>query len=154
MKNTRFVFAVCSLLLIMTLAASCSSLMIEDTNGDEDSSLATLTDEDILNGYSSISVNSFKTTSNGVTKLSVKQFSGVQTVGMIKSGGGTAFKASVELNSGNLEVVLVKDGEITHRIPVNEETEIILDQNSAYELKIAGESADFSIEYKNTEESI
>lgn len=148
MKNTRFVFAVFSLLLIMTLAASCSSLMIKDTNGDGDTSLATLTDEDILNGYSSVSVNSIKTTSNGVTKLSVRQFSGVQTVGKIKSGEGTVFNASVKLNSGNLEVVLVKDGEIAYRIPVNEETEIILDQNSVYELKIAGESADFSIEYK------
>ena len=136
-----------TLIVISLLMVSCSLGQIEDTNGDEDSSLATLTDEDIIHGRSSAAVTSVKTTMNGVTKLSVRKFSGVQTVETIRSGSDTTLRISVRLSSGNLEVVLVKDGKITHRIPVNEDTETVLGQNSKYELTIAGESADFTIEY-------
>jgi len=143
MKKSVFVLFIALALLL----SSCSIKQIEDTNGEEDASLATLTDDDIINGSSSISYVSVQHRSDGKGSLSVDTFSGVKKVDTIKFDTDAVFNINVRLDKGNLAVVLIKNDEIVHRIPVNEETEISLEKDVKYKLVVAGESAGFKIEY-------
>ena len=143
MKKSVFVLFIALALLL----SSCSLKQIEDTNGEEDASLATLTDDDIINGSSSISYVSVQHRSDGKGSLSVDTFSGVKKVDTIKFDTDAVFNINVRLDKGNLAVVLIKNDEIVHRIPVNEETEISLEKDVKYKLVVAGESAGFKIEY-------
>ena len=143
MKKSVFVLFITLVLLL----SSCSLKQIEDTNGEEDTSLVTLTDDDIINGSSSISYVSVQHRSDGKASLSVDTFSGVKEVDTIKFDSDAVFDINVKLDKGNLAVVLIKNDEIVHRIPVNEETKITLEKDVKYYLVVAGESAGFKIEY-------
>ena len=66
------------LLLILLLSiclSSCSFSQIEDTNGDEDTSLSTLTKDDIFDYNNSITVGTFEKESNNTFSFSCKKLS-------------------------------------------------------------------------------
>ena len=133
----------------MSLFCSCAS-HIEDTNGEDDCSLCSLTDEDIINGTSSLSQRSISNRRNDRGSMSVEKFSGVRTVDSINvRNTAETLTCTVNVNSGNFRAVIVKDGEIFADLTIDgTKNSVKLTESGKYELKIAGESACFEMQYK------
>lgn len=128
--------------------ASCVS-HIEDTNGD-DTSLCTLTDSDIINGVSSLSQGSVSNKRNDRGSIKVEKFSGVQTIDSINVRDvAENVICTVTVKSGNLRVVIVRNGAIFADLKTDgTEDTVTLTESGKYELKVAGESACFEMKYK------
>lgn len=123
---------------------------IEDKNGPDDYSLVEITEEKLINGSSSYTETKsiINKTKNGV-ELDCEKFSGVRTIKKITFTGGKWLEINydLELDGGNFRAVLIHDGEIVMDLPIGEDQQIIIDNpKSSYEIRIAGESADFEIE--------
>ena len=125
---------------------------IEDTNGTEDYTVETITDQDII-GLSMGSIGLSKSTSifSDLITYSSKKFSGVAEIygtHMVTN----RFEITVylaEVKSGNFKIVLIVDDEIVHEFKLNElsQTFVIEDVNGYICLRIAGESANFKLNY-------
>ncbi|MBQ8209568.1 MAG: hypothetical protein IJZ35_03170 [Clostridia bacterium] len=125
---------------------------IEDTNGADNYSLQTITDENIIN--SDIGAMGLKI-HNGIisdtTTYSSDKFTGVEEIygtNMVAN----RFEITVyhaQVNSGNFKIVLLEDDEIVHEFKLNElmQTYVLENPSGHISLKIAGESADFQLEY-------
>lgn len=123
---------------------------IEDKNGPDDYSLVEITEERIKGGVSSYSqvMAVSNETQNGV-EYDCKKFSGVKTIKKITYTGGIRLEINydLEVDSGNFRAVLIHDGEIVMDLPIGEDQHIVIDNpKRSYEIRIAGESADFEIE--------
>lgn len=141
-------FVVLSVIAFLLSLVSCMS-HIEDDNGD-DTSLCTLTERDIIECTSSLSYKSVKNKTNDKGNVRVDKFSGVQVVDSITvKEENKIVTCSVNITSGNLRVVIVRDGEIFADIKTDgEESSVALTRSGRYTLKIAGESACFDLEYE------
>lgn len=125
---------------------------IEDTNGADDYSLTTITDEDIIN--CDIGELGLKETTDSITNTttySSKKYTGVTEI----YGAdyiGTALEVTInhaKVTEGNFKIVLLVDDEIVHEFTLNELTQTYtLENPSGYvSLRIAGESANFMFDY-------
>lgn len=121
---------------------------IEDTNGPEDYSLVTITDENIIKQDMG-ALNVKKSTgllNDGVTFKSDK-FTGVYRVFQTNFFFDSDFLMDVAgfwVNSGNFRMCIVNDGKIIATVePGMFATCELSDLNGSFELVIAGESADF-----------
>ena len=141
----RTVIALLLLLLILT-ASSCGH--IADTNGVHDISLADITEDEIVHGMSSVSSGRLQTSLNGRTSITIKKFSGVQTLETFDGKSGRTLRCDIELRSGNLRVVVVHDEDIVAEFAVGGgECGYVFPDNGTYRLKIAGETAEFDIKF-------
>ncbi len=151
MKKTICKIAVLLLLLSISLLtfSSCMS-HIEDTNGEDDFSLCSLTDEDIAGGGSYLEQGSVRSEINGKVKIRINKFSGVNTIESIKiRGEKKTLTLTATVDSGNFRIVIVKDGEIFADLKVDGTQErVTLSDNGEYDLRIAGESAHIEIVYE------
>lgn len=139
---------VIALILVLAAVLLCGCGHIEDTNGLKDFSLAQISNEDIVHGRSSMSSGRIQTTSGGRTSISVRKYSGVQTLETFNEVGGGVLKYDITLKSGNLRAVLVHDSDIVAELTVNGgECEYVFPDNGTYKLKIAGETAEFGIKF-------
>ena len=142
MKKLIFIM----LILSMIVLTGCGH--IEDTNGEDDFSLETISGDDMINNSSSASTVSFTKTVGNKTEVSIKKFSGVKSIYKKYSAEGEyKFDFDVKCNSGNLAVVLVYDDEIVKTIPVNETSSFSYSFDGTFEVKIAGESANLEITF-------
>lgn len=142
MKRTFIVL----LLLLLLTASGCGH--IQDTNGTHDISLANITESEIVHGMSSLSSGRLQTSLNGQTSITIKKFSGVQTLETFNGKGGQTLRCDIELRSGNLRVVVVNNGGIVEEFAVDEgESEYVFPDNGTYRLKIAGETAELDIKF-------
>ena len=121
---------------------------IEDTNGPDDYTLTTITDENIIKQDMG-ALNVSKSTgllNDGVTFKSDK-FTGVYRVFQTNFFFDSDFLMDVAgfwVNSGNLRMCIVNDGKIIATVePGMYATFEMSDLNGSFELVIAGESADF-----------
>lgn len=121
---------------------------IEDTNGPEDYTLTTITDENIIKQDMG-ALNVSKSTgllNDGVTFKSDK-FSGVYRVFQTNFFFDSDFLMDVAgfwVNSGNFRMCIINDGKIIATVePGMFATCELSDLNGSFELVIAGESADF-----------
>ena len=121
---------------------------IEDTNGPDDYTLTTITDENIIKQDMS-ALNVSKSTgllNDGVTFKSDK-FTGVYRVFQTNFFFDSDFLMDVAgfwVNSGNFRMCIVNDGKIIATVePGMFATCELSDLNGSFELVIAGESADF-----------
>ncbi len=121
---------------------------IEDTNGPEDYTLTTITDENIIKQDMG-ALNVSKSTgllNDGVTFKSDK-FTGVYHVFQTNFFFDSDFLMDVAgfwVNSGNFRMCIVNDGKIIATVePGMFATCELSDLNGSFELVIAGESADF-----------
>lgn len=125
---------------------------IEDTNGETNYALQTITDSNIIN--MDIGALNLKEKTGFVTNTktySSDKFTGVAEI------YGTNIKANrfditvnhAQVNSGNFKMVLVCNDEIVHEFTLNELSQsYTLENPSGYvALRIAGESADFMFDY-------
>ena len=127
----------CILLIILLFTLTGCGKHIEDTNGAEDFTLETITEEDILNGY---------------PVSSVKQ-------SMERDGNEEIFKGSFQdediaitlntsVESGNAQIVLVYKNIILKRFLLNEDNQVFSMTGVKGEIRIlvAGESAKVKID--------
>lgn len=132
--------------LVLSLTG-CSH--VEDTNGPENFSIVTYSDNQIVTNNSYVFNNSFKTTKNNITNLSVKKFSGIyQLEKTIASNQNIHYSISSNVDSGNFMIVVVHEKRIVKKVEINNSNEFVINNASgAYLLKIIGESAHFSLSY-------
>lgn len=139
-------FAIIAALALLVLSGCASH--IEDTNGSDDFSLQTITDQNIISGMSSISVSSTKSSNSSRTTLKVGKFSGVKTLEKLQSGS-YEFTVTFNAEAGNCRLVICDDENILSDIDIGakDQTITVKSNDSKLYLKIAGESAKFDIEY-------
>lgn len=140
------ILCIISVLLVCAALTGCTD--IEDTNGADDFTLRTITDENIIKGMSSTAISSVKTTNGGLTSVKVGKLSGVQQLQRFGKGD-YVIKVSLEVTSGNLRLVLCSKTEIVHEFKVNEADQMFTVNGDIGELylKVAGESAAYSLTY-------
>ena len=139
----RLLPALCILLLLPLLLTACRQ--IEDTNGPDDISLCTLTEEEILDKSPSYSaVSSITSTQNGKRTLRIKKLSGVYALDShLASGNTLTITLSTTLHEGNLRIVVLCDGNYVADMPVGQNETLTL-QNAdghRYQVRLAAESA-------------
>lgn len=125
---------------------------IEDTNGADNFTLQTITDDNIIN-MDTGALNFNKTTDplTNVTTYSSDKFTGVAEIYGVNYKGNR-FDITVNharVDSGNFKIVLLEDNRIVHEFKLNELSQsFTLENPSGYiSLRIAGESADFLFDY-------
>ena len=146
------------LCLIMALgfaimAAGCG-VEIADTNGPDDYSLTTITEDNIANqdlGASSYSMSPGSDDENYMvktTKFKGSEFSGVAQIYMTNLVGKSDIAVDVSnltVDSGNFALYALLDGKIVHEFKIGElmETFEMKDIKGTFEIVMAGETADF-----------
>ena len=142
---------------IVFFAAGCLWLIlsspdhIEDTNGAEDLSLQTITEENIIQldfgavGGPNISRNSLW---GDVVEFSAKKYTGVTEIFYDNFIGTSDFEvdlSSFEVTGGNFQMVVVCNGEIVATLEPGGMVDYCLEDVTGYvSLRIAGESASYS----------
>lgn len=144
-KISRFI-----LLIILLLTLTGCVEHIEDTNGENNYSLETITDQDILNGYPTISVRQSMVRKNNEYKYSVKKLTGVEEV--FKGGfknEDVAITINTSVEEGNAKIVLVYKNQIIKKFLLNSENQVFSMLNVDGEIKIivAGESAKITLDF-------
>lgn len=125
---------------------------IEDTNGAENYKLQQITDENIINmDIGAMNLSKKKSALSNLPEYSSKKFTGVEELYLTNIVGNrldiTLYNLWVE--AGNLKVVLVYNDEIVHEFKLNEliQSYTLEKPNGTVALRIAGESADFTLSY-------
>lgn len=138
-------------LVMLTGLSGCMS-HIEDANGPDDHSLATLTDEELLGSSLSSTGTMMSTVTTGsITRCKAGKFSGVDDLyeeDIVWSSGLTV-SVDATVTEGNARLVLLLDGEIVHEFAINsgEQTFTLEEYSGLLCLRIAGESAKYNITY-------
>ena len=143
-------------LIISTLIALCSCTMIKDTNGADDTSLCTITDEDIINGMTPTAILTTTFSINERYSIGMKYFSGVDDIAYFDMNGeDITVTLSAEVKKGNFAVVLVNDGKIVGRFDTSgEDSTVTLEKAYGYVyIRAAGESANFKVNFTYSVES-
>ena len=146
----RYLTLALTLLLCLGFVA-CSH--IEDVNGEADTGLATLTDAELTAKSPSYSATvTIHSEADGQHTLKVKKFSGMNVLDSVRVKEGTSsvtFTASTELSAGNLSVYVYRDGRILGTLSLCQGATLTLQDPEAgeYELRVAGESAEFTVTY-------
>lgn len=125
---------------------------IEDTNGPDDYSLQQITDYNIINmDVGAINLIESDELLNNLPTYKSNKYTGVSEIFMTNISGNrfdiTLYNLQVE--SGNLKVVLVHNDEIVHEFKLNEleQTYTLKNPKGNVSLRVAGESADFELSY-------
>ncbi len=151
-KNKLFVPVIIVVVIIGAVVLFNSDLEhIEDTNGEENFELQTITDEDIAKiEMGSLNVTTSTNSITNMTEISSSKFTGVYEVLYTNLIGKSDFLLNIydfQINGGNFKMVVVHNGKIIHTLtPENSEEYLLEDVNGTVSLVIAGESADFSFE--------
>lgn len=125
---------------------------IEDTNGAENFTLQTITDENIINrDIGAMGLKTSKDSISNTTTYSSKKFTGVEEIYGLNIWGNR-FEITINhtrVDSGNFKVVLLEGDKIVHEFKLNEltQTYVLENPNGYISLRIAGESADFMLDY-------
>lgn len=143
----------CTFLVIAVLVSlsGCMASAYEDTNGEDNFSLQTLTDQDIIQGTNTTSFMSSTVTLNNKTVCKVQTMSGVDELFEKRMKNETLdMVVSCEIVKGNARLVLVIDDKIVHDFALNENNQQFILENVTGKvcLKIAGESTGYSVTYK------
>ena len=135
---------------LLLSCSGCVTFSYEDTNGEDNYALQTLTDADILRGAGSSTVLSSKVTTNNKTECKAKTMSGVVTLFDTKLNKEPfTITVSCRITKGNARLVLVLDDEIVHDFALNTDNQTFTLPNvtGRVRLKLAGESTGYAITY-------
>lgn len=125
---------------------------IEDTNGEDNFTLQTITDENIINrDIGAMGLNESKDSISNTTTYSSNKFTGVEEI-YGTNIVGNRFDITINharVDKGNFKIVLLENDEIVHEFKLNELTQTFTLENPLgyVALRIAGESADFQFDY-------
>ena len=156
-------FTVLIAVLVLALFNHIGSSHIEDNNGSENTSLAVITKEEFIsvnNNYKATLTSGSQTGSQTDVSgrledcdytrcsMSAKKASGIHTLQATQTDANSiTLNIDSTLSGGNMEIIIVIDGEYYQHIPVNSKQSIVL-ENVAEKLvlvKIAAESAEVNI---------
>ena len=147
LNNIKKCIVLIILLLILCFNTSCMFKHIPDTNGEDDYSLVTITDNDFIKGMGSLSSVSVTNNKKDMTSVKVRTFSGVSNLKTLKPKGKTIqITTNFIVNSGNARLVLMKGKEIIYDFKLNmEDTYIISLSEDTYDIRLGGESANIEL---------
>lgn len=139
------------LVVLLFVLSGCSFGQIEDTNGDEDFSIQTISEDEIIKGTNSVSVGRITTSKNNNYSMKVEKFSGVETIcTWEKYSSLFNLTTDITINSGNFMLVLTTDKDVIKVFKNNEIDEFLVNTLSGdIHLKIVGESANFQLKYNS-----
>lgn len=137
-----------SLIIVLTFTLS-SCTQIKDTNGDDDYTIETLSDEllfDSINKYVMIGSFSSHNDNKHIYKMSI--ISGVKELHTFDNNKYFTIDTKVEVKSGNVKLVLVDNTNILKEFAINDIDTFTFDTSSSIvRLMLMAESANVSIEY-------
>ena len=133
------------IIIIMMFITSCGLEHIEDTNGEDDYMLSTLTKEDIINGTNTIISARVYSTKGSKHTEKVKKLSGVSNLLNIEDSKSRKVYINFKVNSGNGIVAIVSNGYITHFFETNTDTYVTLKGGQKDIVKVAGESCNYEL---------
>lgn len=143
------IFLSLTILVFIFLITGCKA-HIEDTNGPDNYSLETFSEEDKVSSGWHITVGSISSQVGGKGKFSAKKFTGVYTLYETYVSTSNSCYFDIEVESGNLEVVLIQDAKIIKSVDLNTTSRFTIDTKGKVSLRVIGESAKFSITYEFT----
>lgn len=142
----------CALLLaaIALVACDASILQIDDTNGADNSQLAVLTDDELVDPMPQvIKYRSVHSDKNGVCSFRVEKMSGVEVLLTFDADTDATytFTVSSSLTAGNLRLYICVGNAIVTDIPLGAAQSVTVSGISGVaSLRAAAESAAFSVE--------
>ena len=144
---------ICALLAVFILLSftGCGTRSYEDTNGEDDYSLQTITEADIIRGIGSSIFMSSTVRNNHVTVCTARTMSGVAKLFELDlNGEDLDLTVSCSITKGNARLVLVINDEIVHDFGLKGMNQNFTLENvtGAVSLRIAGESTGYSIKYE------
>ena len=145
----RLFCAFFALLLLLSLAG-CMMKSYEDTNGEDNFSLQSLTDQDIIHGTNTSTVMTSSVTVHTRTTCKAKTITGVKELFMQKMQNETLdIVVSCQITQGNARLVLLVDDKIVHDFALHEENQHFTLENvtGKVRLKLAGERAGYVVTY-------
>lgn len=142
------------LAMIFIFGFTACGVEISDTNGPDDYSLATITDENIINqdlgasGYSMTPASDSEDYMTSTTKFKGKEFSGVTELwgtNLLGKSDMTVELSTIQVDRGNFKLVATLDDEIVHVFDNEEMSQRfeLEDSNDDFAIRMAGETADF-----------
>lgn len=137
-------------LLLCFSLAGCSK-EYEDTNGDDDFTLQTITDENIIHLETGASNLTYKESKIGALKsaeYSSKNFNGVEQIFLTSFWGKSdveIYIGHMNVKKGNFKLAVIHNDKIIKEIPLDAfgETYLFEDLDGTFSVHIAGESAAF-----------
>ncbi len=139
MKKIKAIsLVILSLIMAFTLT-SCAH--IKDTNGKDDYSLNTITDEEIINSTSSVVSTSIGIQKGDEYTYKFGKISGVKVITTFDFTGYLLVETNLEITKGNAKLVLVNDGKIIKTFNNNQADNYFGRISGKCYLKLAGESA-------------
>lgn len=125
----------------------------EDTNGPQDYTLQTLTDENIIKrdvGASGLAYEESDIAGLKSSEYSAKNFNGVEEIyitNFIFESDIEFYIGHLNIKSGNLRIVAINDDEIIYDFPLDAFNETVRFENlkGTFSVRIAGESAAFDM---------
>lgn len=142
---------ICIGLLLAVCLGMVACGQIEDVNGENDHSLATLTKEELVKGASSSSkVGFLHTQLNDKHTFKVSKFSGVEVLESVRADDKTqsiTFTVDSTHSGGNLYLYVRCDGQIVGDFEIGTKDDLVLENPAPgkYEICVAGESASYEL---------
>ena len=152
-KTAIIIFAIFIVALIAFFPSIGSTKEYKDTNGEDNYSLCKITDEDIIEGMDSSTLNivTFDEVKNEYWYLG-KLFNGSTTLGTANSltSSNTIEIQKFSVTKGNARLLILADDKIVHDFIPNESGQNFSLNNLEGEilLVVAGESANFEVVFK------
>ncbi|MBE6751623.1 MAG: hypothetical protein E7556_03745 [Ruminococcaceae bacterium] len=152
-KTGIIIFAIFVVALIMFFPNLGNSKEYKDTNGEDNYSLCKITDEDIIEGMDSSTLNivTFDEVKNEYWYLG-KLFNGSTTLGTANplTSSDTIEIQKFSVTKGNARLLILADDKIVHDFIPNESGQNFSLNNLEGEISlvVAGESANFEVVFK------
>jgi len=149
----KFIKTLLPLLIVLTSCGTNNLSHIEDTNGDDDYSLCSLTEKELLsnNPHALFNISTSSTNSDGTFHFTCTTFSGVYDIlkSSFKPSENESYEVNATITSGNGVFFLYQKGNKLKDIEWGTGQTITVEGvTSQYCWRIAGESASIKIDIK------
>ena len=142
MKKVRLIVSAL-LLVVFALSLSACFLHIKDTNGDDDFTIQTIDDDEIIQSNKNIAMGAVTTHVGNDYTVKIKRLSGVMQVAdlSLQGIGQAVIRTDMDVKSGNCRLVLVHGNNIIYDFELHGEDSYTVRTSGTYYLKLVGESA-------------
>lgn len=142
----RKIITIITLFLFALILTSCSEY--KDTNGEDDYTLQSITDDEIVDDSNYSVIGSFRNVIKNKGSYRVKKINGVFTIDTFSKGTYT-FTVDFKVSKGNAKLVLCDDDEIIYEFTVNQDSQsYTISSSTRFYLKVAGENSSLEVKYE------